>query len=163
MAIAVLLLTGLNATAQKKAASPRSKIEGTINGVPVSIDYHQPSARGRKIMGGLVPYGKVWRTGANKTTSIKFGVPVKIADTEVPKGKYALFSIPGETEWTIIINKQIKWGAYSYDEKYDIARVSAKPLTTPSFVETFTIVLEDNHIVLLWENTKVAFTLSEAK
>lgn len=157
--IAGLLLILGPASAQKKAASPRSKSEGTIDGVHINIDYHRPSARGRKIMGGLVPYGKVWRTGANKTTSIKLSAPVKIEDKEVPKGKYALFTIPGETEWIIIINKQIKWGAYSYDEKYDVARVSVKPVATDPFVETFTITQANNQVILWWENTKVAFTI----
>ena len=159
LTIAGLLLALVQVSAQKKAASPRAKSQGLIDGVHITIDYHQPSARGRKIMGALVPYGKVWRTGANKTTSIKFSAPVKIEDKNVPRGKYGLYTIPGETTWTIIINKQIKWGAYSYDEKYDVARVNVNPMTTDTFAETFTITQTDNQVLLWWGNTKVAFAI----
>ena len=78
--------------AQEKMASPPASSEGTIDGVKIKVDYHQPSARGRKIMGSLVPYGAVWRTGANETTTIEFSGPVKIEGKDLPKGKYALFT-----------------------------------------------------------------------
>src|SRR6187401_294010 len=91
----------------KKPASPPAKAEGTIDGVKVTIDYHQPSAKGRKIMGGLVPYGEVWRTGANNSTSIEFSSDVKIEGKALPKGKYGLYTLPGENEWVIIINKTV--------------------------------------------------------
>ncbi len=147
--------------AQEKPSSPPAKAEGTIDGVKVTIDYHQPSARGRKIMGGLVPYGEVWRTGANATTSIEFSAPVKIEGKELAAGKYGLYTIPGENEWIIIFNKTIKWGAYTYKQDEDVLRVSVKPGKTSSFVETFNIAVEKNNVVLKWENTQASFKVSK--
>lgn len=160
----ILMLVAFIATtamAQKPMASPPDKAEGTIDGISVVVNYHQPSAKGRKIMGGLVPYGEVWRTGANETTSIELGADAKIEGKAIAKGKYALFTIPGEKEWTIVINKTIKWGSSSYDEKDDVLRVKVKPSKTDSFVETFNIAVSGNKVVMKWENTQVAFAVSK--
>jgi len=145
----------------KKPASPPAKAEGTIDGIKVTIDYHQPSAKGRKIMGGLVPYGEVWRTGANNSTSIEFSSDVKIEGKALPKGKYGLYTVPGENEWVIIINKTVDWGAYKYNKADDVLRVSVKPGKAASFVETFTIGVEKNNVVMAWENTSVSFKVSK--
>lgn len=161
LTIALFAFTTLGVLAQKPMPSPPAKVEGKVGGVSVTIDYHQPSAKGRKIMGGLVPYGQVWRTGANATTSIEFDSDAKIEGKAVSKGKYGLYTIPGEDEWTIIINKDIKWGSYDYAEKSDVLRVNVKPGKTASFVETFTIAIEGNKVVLKWENTEVAFSVSK--
>lgn len=147
--------------AQNKPASPPAKAQGTIDGVSVTIDYHQPSAKGRKIMGGLVPYGEVWRTGANNTTSIEFSQNVKIEGKALAKGKYGLYTLPGENEWVIIINKTIDWGAYKYKQEDDVLRVTVKPTKTDSFVETFTITVEKDNVLLKWENTAVAFKITK--
>ncbi|MGE0587939.1 MAG: DUF2911 domain-containing protein [Cyclobacteriaceae bacterium] len=151
----------IGAFAQKPMPSPPAKAEGKIDGVSVTVDYHQPSAKGRKIMGGLVPYGEVWRTGANATTSIEFSADVKVEGQALAKGKYGLFTIPGEDEWTIIFNKTIKWGAYSYSDKDDVLRVKVKPSKTSGMVETFDISVEGSKVVLKWENTQAAFTVSK--
>lgn len=145
----------------KKPASPPAKAEGTIDGVKITIDYSQPSAKGRKIMGGLVPYGEVWRTGANATTTIEFSENVKIEGKAVAKGKYGLYTLPGENEWVIIINKGIKWGAFDYKQADDVVRVTVKPGKTASFVETFNIAVEKDKVVLNWENTSAAFKISK--
>lgn len=145
----------------KKMASPPATAEGTIDGVQVKISYHQPSAKGRKIMGELVPFGKVWRTGANATTSIELSQDVTIGGKALSKGKYGLYTIPGENEWVVIINKAINWGAYEYKESEDVIRVNVKPGKTSGFVETFTISIEKNEVVLRWENTQVAFKISK--
>lgn len=159
--IAFMAFVSFGAFAQKPMPSPPAKAEGKIDGISVTIDYHQPSAKGRKIMGALVPYGQVWRTGANATTSIEFGADAKVEGKSVAKGKYGLYTIPGEGEWTIIINKTIKWGAYDYNEKDDVLRVKVKPTSTAGMVETFNIAIEGNKVVLKWENTQVAFTVSK--
>ncbi len=159
--IAFVASVSFGAFAQKPVPSPPAKAEGKIDGVSVTIDYHQPSAKGRKIMGGLVPYGQVWRTGANATTSIEFGADVKVEGQAVAKGKYGLYTIPGEAEWTIIINKTIKWGAYDYNEKDDLLRVKVKPTSTADMVETFNIAIEGNKVVMKWENTQVAFAITK--
>ncbi len=153
-----IILLGL-ATTLGYAQSPAAKAEGTAGAVKVKIDYHQPSAKGRKIMGGLVPFGEVWRTGANETTTIEFSGPVKIEGKDVPAGKYGLYTIPGETEWTIIINKGIKWGAFTYKQDEDVLRVTVKPAKSASFIETFVISVDKDQVILKWENTQVAFNV----
>ncbi|MBI3220174.1 MAG: DUF2911 domain-containing protein [Bacteroidetes bacterium] len=156
----ILFLLSLTTFAQKMA-SPPAKAEGTIDGIGVKIDYHQPSAKGRKMLGGINPYGEVWRTGANATTTIEFSADAKIEGKAVAKGKYGLYTIPGENEWTIIINKGIKWGAYDYTDKEDVLRVKVKPAKTGAFVETFTIAIDGSNVVLNWENTSVSFKVSK--
>ena len=161
LTILFMAFVATSALAQKPMASPPAKAEGKIDGISIAIDYHQPSAKGRKIMGGLVPYGQVWRTGANNTTSIEFSADAKIEGQAVSKGKYGLYTIPGENEWVIIINKTIKWGSYDYNDKDDVLRVKVKPAKTSGMVETFTIAVEGSKVVLRWENTEVAFTVSK--
>jgi hypothetical protein len=118
--------------------------------------------KGRKIFGGLIPYGDVWRTGANQATKVLFSTPVKINGTALAAGTYELFSIPGEQEWTVIFHKPMsQWGAYSYDAKNDVARVAAKPTATPNSIETFTIAVGDLRdesatLYLAWDKTRVS-------
>lgn len=143
---------------EKKAASPKATAEGTIGASKVTVTYSQPSAKGRKIMGGLVPYGQVWRTGANEATVIEFDKAVSVEGSNLAAGKYELFTIPTETEWTVIFQPYAKqWGAYSYKESNDVLRVKVKPAKTDSFVETFTITPGKEDVQLKWENTAVAF------
>ena len=145
---------------KSKRPSPPAKAEGVADGVKIVIDYSKPSAKGRKMLGGNEPFGKVWRTGANEATTFEVDKNVKIEGKELPKGKYALFTIPGENEWTIIFNKTAnQWGAYEYKEVDDALRVTVKPGKTDKFVETFTISVEGNKVVLRWENTQVAFAV----
>jgi hypothetical protein len=160
--IALISMVSFTSNAQEKSASPPATAEGTIDGVKVTINYSQPSAKGRKIMGGLVPYGQVWRTGANAATTFEVSANVKIEGKELPKGKYALFTIPGETEWTIIISKNPKQsGAFDYTDKEDALRVNVKPSKTPSMVETFNIAVEKDQVTMKWENTQVSFKISK--
>jgi hypothetical protein len=153
------LVTALSSTlAQEKPASPQATATGKIGAANVKIVYCQPSARGRKIMGGLVPYGEVWRTGANEATTIEIDKPVKIEGKDLAAGKYSLFTIPGENEWTIIINKDAKqWGAYKYKQEDDVLRVTVKPTKSAAAVETFNIAVGKDDVQLKWENTAVAF------
>ena len=142
----------------KKPLSPKETVTGKIDGVETEIVYCRPSARNRKMIGGKEPYGKVWRTGANAATTIEFAEPVTIEGKSLPAGKYALFTIPNEDQWTIILNKDFnQQGAYNYDEKKDVLRVNVKPKKTKEFVETFTITPEKDRVTLKWENTEVAF------
>lgn len=151
------LLFALPSQAQQRT-SPKAEVNGEVGGADVNIVYCRPSADKRKIMGGLVPYGEVWRTGANAATTIEFDKAVKIEGQDIPAGKYALFTIPNENEWTIILNKNFnQQGAYNYDKKDDVIRVSVKPKKTRQYVETFTITPEKDQVSLKWENTEVAF------
>lgn len=142
----------------QQRTSPKAEVSGKVGGAQVDIVYCRPSADKRKIMGGLVPYGEIWRTGANAATTIQFDKPVKIEGKNVPAGKYALFTIPNENEWTIVINSEANQsGAYNYDQKKDVLRVNVKPKKTNEFTETFTITPEKDQVTLKWENTQVGF------
>lgn len=153
-----LLAVETQAQQPEKPLSPKETVSGKVAGVDTEIVYCRPSARNRKMLGGNEPYGKVWRTGANAATTIEFDKPVKIEGKRLAAGKYALFTIPGEKEWTIIFNEDYnQQGAYNYDEKKDVLRVNVKAGKTDKFVETFTISPEKDRVTLTWENTKVSF------
>lgn len=151
-----------NAEAQKERKSPAAKAEGKIGEANVVIDYFQPSARGRKIMGGLVPYGQVWRTGANNATVFTIDRDVKVQGETLPAGKYALFTIPDKDEWTIIFNsKHDQWGAFNYNEDDDVLRVKATPRQVSDMIEAFTIDVVGDGVEMGWENTKVKFDVED--
>lgn len=161
LALAFMAFITVEGLAQDKPLSPKETVEASIDGTKVSIVYCRPSARGRKMLGEKEPYGQVWRTGANEATTIEFDKAVTIEGKALPAGKYALFSIPGENEWTIIFNKDTKqWGAYKYKETDDALRVTVKPGKT-DFTETFTIAVDKSDITLKWETTSVSFKVKK--
>ncbi len=145
--------------------SPECTLKQRVGLTDVEIVYSRPGVKGRQIYGGLVPFGEVWRTGANNATKVTFSSDVKLNGTAIPAGTYALFTIPGEKEWTIIINKGAKqWGAFQYDEKMDLARFKATPAKLPEPIETFTIefnaIRDDSaRLDLIWEQTVVPIKL----
>ncbi len=132
----------------------------------IEISYSRPGVKGRKIFGDLVPYGKVWRTGANSATTITFGEDVMIADKKVVAGKYGLLTIPGETEWTIIITKQTDvTSPAAYKQDQDVVRIQTQPSTLPFSIETFMINVDNikNNsctIGLVWDNIYVGFSVT---
>lgn len=146
---------------QFPASSPGSKVTQRVGLTDISVEYARPGVKGRKIFGGLVPYGEVWRTGANSATKVTFSTDVKFGGVAVAAGTYALFSIPGETEWTVMLSKVTgQWGAYSYDSKDDVARVKVAPVKLGESVETFIIDVNDIRdesatLNLVWEQTCV--------
>jgi hypothetical protein len=162
-----VLTTGLSAqTAQSPkidfpAASPAAIVKQRIGLTDIEVSYSRPGVKGRTIFGGLVPFDQVWRTGANTATTISFSTAVKLNGTSVAAGTYELFTIPGKSEWTVIVHKDAsEWGAYSYDAKNDIARVKAIPSALPYPVETFAISFNDLRdesgvLYFTWENTRV--------
>ncbi len=144
--------------------SPPASVSLDLGITHIQIDYHRPSVRGRIIWGGLVPYGQVWRTGANNATTLSFDNPIKIAGTLVPAGKYAFFAIPDQAEWTLIISKQADiWGAYEYKQSEDVMRVKVKPetATTPeALVYLLTPTSEQSaKMTLEWAGLRVAMDL----
>lgn len=147
------------------AASPSASFSQKVGLTDVKITYSRPSAKGRTIFGGLVPYGELWRTGANAATKLEFSDDVKIGGKEIKAGTYSLFSIPGESEWTIIINKNPNQGGTGqYKQEEDAARFTVKPSKTGYKFETFTIGIdnvqgESADIQIIWENTLVSFPL----
>jgi hypothetical protein len=156
------------ATAQQinmPQASPTAKISQKIGLTDVSIEYARPSMKGRKIFGELVPYGEVWRTGANAATLLSFSTDVTIENQPVKAGTYALYSIPDKDDWTIILSSNTKlWGAVGYNASEDILRVNVKAGKTGQRYETmeFNFVdMTDNaaFVAIKWENTRVAFKI----
>ena len=132
----------------------------------ITVKYARPNTKGRKVFGELEPYGSVWRTGANNATVITFTEDVTFEGQPVPAGEYALFTIPGKSEWTVILNKGTKqWGAYEYKEAEDFLRVKVKPAILKDKVETFTIGFANifptkGQLQLSWDNTSVAVNLT---
>lgn len=122
------------------AASPSQTIKQDFGLSHIELSYSRPGVKGRKVFGDLVPYGKVWRTGANQATTLTFGEEVMIGGKKIPAGKYGLLTIPGQTEWTVIVSKQTDVTSPSaYKESEDVVRVSLKPMKAPHQAETFTM------------------------
>src|SRR5215831_6562063 len=120
--------------------SPTADIKQNFGLSQIEISYSRPGVKGRKIFGDLVPYGKVWRTGANEATTVTFGDDITFGDKKVPAGKYGLLTIPGQNEWTVILTKQLDvTQPAAYKEDQDVARVSVKPYQLPFSEESFTI------------------------
>lgn len=147
------LATALFAEEPKKPLSPPATAKATVAGKAISIDYSAPSKRNRVIFGQLVPYGKVWRTGANSATTLHTAANLTIGDLNVPAGTYTLYTIPTEKDWTLIVNKQTgQWGT-NYDEKQDLGRTKLTVAPVKAPIETFTIGVGDS-LSFAWENTK---------
>ncbi|WP_020532938.1 DUF2911 domain-containing protein [Flexithrix dorotheae] len=143
--------------------SPLTKISGKIDGVKINMQYGSPGVKGRKIWGGLEPYGQVWRTGANEATWIEFDSDVLINGEKLPKGKYSLFTIPTENEWTLIFNKVWdQWGAYEYDEKEDALRVVVQPSPSEELEERLNFRIKES-VNFKWEKIKFSFNVEKDK
>jgi Protein of unknown function (DUF2911) len=145
--------------------SPNATVTQMVGVTEISIHYSRPGVKDRKIWGELVPYGEVWRTGANENTTIKFSTPVKIGGKELPAGIYGLQTIPTEGDWTVIFSKDAdQWGAFSYKPENDALRIQAKPQPA-EFRERMAFDFEDvtddsAQVVLHWEKLKVPFTVT---
>ena len=156
-------------TKKKKSKSPRKAAMALVGNNHIHIDYSSPRARGRQIFGGLVAYDEVWVTGAHKATNINFDNDVIIGGTKIKKGKYGLFTIPGENQWIIIINKE--WDMHladDYDQQSDIVRVEAVVNILDEAVEalTFEVKTVDDtkgNVTIKWANSSVSFEVENDK
>ncbi len=158
----LLFTTSLVAQDKKERVSPPAKVSATVAGSDITINYSQPSVKGRKIWGGLVPYNEVWRTGANEATTFETSKAIKIDGATLPAGKYSLFTIPGETEWTVIFNKTWdQWGAYKYDAKEDQLRVKVKPVKTTTLTEQLLFTIDKDKVLVKWEYIEAGFKISQ--
>jgi hypothetical protein len=158
----LLALSAVCITAASIAqGSPAATATGTINGANVSIKYSSPSVKGRQIWGGLVPYDKVWRAGANHATVIETDKDLTIQGNKLPAGKYSVYAIPGQDEWTVIFNSQTgQWGITrqgetTLDPSKDVFRVKVKPVKASAMQEALKYEVRPNGIALLWENVEV--------
>lgn len=152
---------------QRPRLSPPGTAEFTLGGKKITVAYSRPSMRGRKIMGELVPYSQVWRTGANEATSFVTEADLVIGGATIPKGSYTLYTIPETTKWTLIINKQTgQWGT-EYNQGQDLARIEMKAETLKEPVEQFTIsfasTAKGGVMQLEWENTRASVEFWEKK
>jgi TolA-binding protein len=142
-------------------ASPGASVGQTIGVTDIAVAYHRPAVNKRKIFGGLVQYGALWRAGANENTTISFSTPVKVEGQPLPAGKYGFFMIPGASQWTVVFSKFASdWGAYNYDPSEDALRVTVTPQTTAENQERMSFTFEDltnnsANLAMRWEKTRV--------
>ncbi|MBC7872521.1 MAG: DUF2911 domain-containing protein [Ferruginibacter sp.] len=146
--------------------SPTQTLKQNFGLSSIELSYSRPGVKGRTVFGDLVPYGKVWRTGANQATTITFGEDVMVGETKVPAGKYGLLTIPDASDWTIIISKQTDvTSPDAYKQDQDVARFKAKPFPLPMSIETFTISVDDVkssscNVGIMWDRVYVMFPVS---
>ncbi|HOZ86394.1 MAG TPA: DUF2911 domain-containing protein [Bacteroidia bacterium] len=159
-ALLIFLTSSTFLFSQKKMESPRDSVSGKIGKANIAINYGSPSVRGRKIWGELVPYGKVWRAGANEATTFSTDQAITVEGKKLAPGRYSFFVIPGEKEWTVIFNKTAnQWGAYEYKASDDALRVSVKTKKSAAMHERLNYKINKNNISLLWENLEVPISV----
>ena len=169
--IAALAMAGVAVQAQQDKASrpsPPAKAECKLSGgKAVAIDYSSPRAKGRKVFGGLVPYGEPWRTGANEATTFVSDANLTIGGKDIPAGNYTMFTVPNQDKWTLIVSKKTgEWGI-PYPEGEDFGRYDMSVSKTAAPVENFTISFHEMgtgcHMYLDWENTRATVEITEKK
>lgn len=165
----VLLLAAPALLAQAPALtlpepSPRAHVSQRVGLTEIEVTYNRPAVKGRKVWGGLVPYGQVWRAGANENTVISFSSPVRVGGTTLPAGRYGLHMLPTATTWTVMFSSQSHgWGSYSYDPKEDLAKVQVTPVATEP-TERLAFTFDDPSekgvtLSLRWEQLRVPVPL----
>ncbi len=164
--LAVLAMAFFGLLFYTKSHSPTATAETSENGLNIKVEYCQPSKKGREVFGKLVPFDKVWRTGANKSATITFGQDTKIGDKQLKKGTYSLFTIPTAGKWTIIINSIVgDWGAFSYKQDKDVLRVEVESKSAEAVTEMFTITFEKadktTNMVLAWGKTRTTVPMNQ--
>jgi hypothetical protein len=158
--IAVVLLIAGTVAAQRYT-SPPAKASVMVAGKEIAVDYYAPSMHGRRIMGNLVPWGKVWCPGANVATGLTTEAALQLGTLRVPKGTVSIWAIPGEKEWTLVVNKESGQHHLDYDSAEDLGRTKMTVKTLASPVETFRIELSSSGgrtgtLALIWENTEAS-------
>ena len=150
---------------QDKAKRPSPPAKATLDlggGQSVTVDYSSPRAKGRKIYGELVPYGKVWRTGANEATTLVATTDINVGGTAIPAGSYTVFTIPDQSKWTLVISKKTgEWGTDYPGPSNDLTRVDMKVSTLPSPVENFTISFAGGSMNLDWGTTRASVAVAK--
>jgi len=172
IALLPILLLTLTAFAQqdksKRPSPPASTQCSFSDGRTISVDYSSPRMNGRKIFGGLVPYGEIWRTGANEATTFVTTSDLTVEGKDVPAGSYTIFTVPGQDKWTLIINKHTgEWGIPYHYESEELARVPMTISTTSAPVENFTISFGQGGssctLQLTWEKTQASVEFSQKR
>lgn len=152
----VMFTTALAVAQGGKPASPPATATGKINNTNITINYSSPFVKGRTIWGELVPYGQVWRAGADQATTFETDKAIMVEGQELPAGKYSFFIIPEKDDATVIFNKVSKqWGAYAYDASKDQLRVKVKPRKSSSINESLVYKVNKDNVTLSWENLEI--------
>ena len=167
--LSIAAFAACGAGAQNKESRPSPPAKATCNlagGKTITVDYSSPRMKGRKIFGELVPYGKIWRAGANEATTFVTDADVTVGGTPVPAGNYTIFTIPGEGKWTLVISKKTgEWGTAYPGPDNDLARVDMKVSKLPSAVENFTIAFDPSGggctLRMEWETTRASVDISK--
>jgi len=150
------LFVSLFAGAQEKKASPAATAKGNINGSEITINYSSPSVKGREIWGKLVPFGQVWRAGADEATTFETSKELTVGGQKLPAGKYSFFVVPEKDNATIIFNTEAKqWGAYDYNVKKDQLRINVKPQAKSDSTEKLTYTVNKSDVTLRWEKWNI--------
>ncbi|MGN6395707.1 MAG: DUF2911 domain-containing protein [Mucilaginibacter sp.] len=159
IAVTTANLFKVNAQEDKtKRPSPPATAMAKVRNAHITINYGQPSVKGREIWGKLVSYGQVWRTGANEATTFETDKDIKVQGKVLPAGKYGFFTVPGEKEWIIVFNKvPNQWGAFKYDQAQDYMRVTARPKKSAKFNEKLLYSINKGWVSIDWENLDVSF------
>jgi hypothetical protein len=142
-------------------ASPRDSTKAVFAGKMVTVNYGRPSARGRKIMGGVVPYNQIWRTGANEATTLNTEMELVLGGATIPRGSYSLYTVPSKTSWQLVVNKEVGQSGLVYHQHLDLARVKLQKVGLKDYVERFTISIErvspsSGVLKLAWEKTALS-------
>jgi hypothetical protein len=166
--VGVLLLTAGAQAQRSRYTSPPADASVTIAGKKITVDYYAPSTHGRKVMGALVPFGEVWCTGANWATKITTESDLQVGGLKLPKGSYSIWTLPGDKEWTLIINRETGQFHLNYDSSMDFGRTKMDVKTLPALVETFQVQLRDEggthgRLALVWENTEASVPITVLK
>jgi hypothetical protein len=161
-----LAVFGVVRAAQNKPSPPAKATCDLGGGKSITVDYSSPRAKGRKIYGGLVPYGEVWRAGANEATTFVTTADLMVGGTHVPAGSYTLFAVPEKDKWTLVISKTTgEWGTKYSGKEQDLARVDMKASTLPAGVENFTIAFDPNGggctLRMDWETTRASVAITK--
>jgi hypothetical protein len=159
-----ILVTGVEAQ-RSRYTSPKADTSVTIAGKSISVEYYAPSMHGRKVMGGIVPYGIVWCTGANWATKLTTESDLEVGGLKLPKGSYSIWTLPNEKEWTLIINRETGQFHLNYDQSQDFGRTKMELKTLPAPVETFEVRLKaesgkKGRLALVWENTEASVPIT---
>ena len=167
LALAALAVGGMRLQDKSKRPSPPASAACDLGGgKSINIDYSSPRAKGRKIFGDLVPYGQVWRAGANEATTFVTSADLKVGGTDVPAGNYTIFAVPEATKWTLVISKKTgEWGTSYPGPSEDLARIPMKVSATSGPGENFTIAFDKSGIGCTlhmdWENTRASVDISK--
>jgi len=149
-----------------KRKSPHADVTANLAGKKITVSYGRPYVKARAIFGGLVPWGEVWRTGADEATTFTTEADVVIGGLKVPKGEYSLFTVPTEKQWTLVLNKTAKqWGAFKYDAAQDLGRAPMTVASLPKSVEQFTIEIvpagKQLTLKLSWDKTSASVAIAQ--